>query len=309
MPRDVLLDLASGQQALVTVLTDRVDADLLEAAGQQLRIVANYAVGFDNIDVAACSERSVMVTNTPDVLTEATADMAFALMMAAARRVVEGDGLLRSTALWLWGPEMMLGQDVYGRTLGIIGLGRIGRAVAARAAGFSMQVVHHNPVRSAPLAGAGAPPLGSGAGPPGSESVDLEHLLAVSDFVSIHVRLSDETHHLINAERLLLMKPTAVLVNTSRGPVVDEEALADALESGRLFAAGLDVFEREPVVSPRLLAQSRAVLSPHLGSATVSTRVAMGMLAVENVLAALSGQRPPTLLNSEVWERSQPGEP
>jgi glyoxylate reductase len=291
------------------LLTDRVDADLLEAAGRQLRIVANYAVGFDNIDIAACSARSVLVANTPDVLTESRADMAFALMMAAARRVVEGDALLRSGAPWLWGPEMMLGQDLYGRTLGIIGLGRIGSAVAARASGFSMQVVHHNPVRSLPASLVVGSSRGDDSGPSRSESVDLEHLLAVSDFVSIHVRLSDETHHLLNAERLSMMKPTAVLVNTSRGPVVDEEALADALESGRLFAAALDVFEREPAVSPRLLVQPRAVLSPHLGSATIDTRVAMGMLAANNVLAALSGRRPPSLLNSEAWKRSQPSEP
>jgi glyoxylate reductase len=300
MPRDALLRDASGKRAIITLLTERVDAELLEAAGGQLRIVANYAVGVDNIDIAACTARSVMVTNTPDVLTEATADMAWALMMSAARRVAEGDRLLRSGEQWSWGPDTMLGQDVYGRTLGIIGFGRIGRAVARRAVGFGMRVAYvaHSASTPAPVERTGSTERVDGI-----EAMAIEDLLAISDFVSLHVNLTDETRHLISMPQLAAMKPTAVLVNTSRGPVVDEEALADALESGTIFAAGLDVFEREPEVSPRLLSQPRVVLCPHLGSATVATRRAMGMLAVDNVLAALRGERPPSLVNDPLGEQ------
>jgi len=290
MPRELLLRDAAGRRGLVTLLTERVDDELLDAAGSDLVVVANYAVGFDNIDVAACSRRGVLVSNTPAVLTEATADMTWALLMAAARRVAEGDRFLRSRQPWIWGPEMLLGQDVHGRTLGVIGFGRIGRAVARRAAGFGMRVLYYDPV---------APP----AGETGAEPVGLDELVATADFVSVHVSLSPETHHLIDAARLRQMKPTAVLVNAARGPVVDERALAEALDAGEIFAAGLDVFEHEPAVDPGLLAHPRAVIVPHLGSATVDTRLAMGMLAADNLLAALDGRRPPTLVNPEVWDR------
>ena len=290
MPRELLLRDAAGRRGLVTLLTERVDDELLDAAGSDLVVVANYAVGFDNIDVAACSRRGVLVSNTPDVLTEATADMTWALLMAAARRVAEGDRFLRSRQPWIWGPEMLLGQDVHGRTLGVIGFGRIGRAVARRAAGFGMRVLYYDPV---------APP----AGETGAEPLGLDELVATADFVSVHVNLSPETHHLIDATRLRQMKPTAVLVNAARGPVVDERALAEALDAGEIFAAGLDVFEHEPAVDPGLLAHPRAVIVPHLGSATVDTRLAMGMLAADNLLAALDGRRPPTLVNPEVWDR------
>jgi len=240
--------------------------------------------------VAACSRRGVLVSNTPDVLTETTADLTWALMLAAARRVAEGDRFLRSGQGWVWGPEMMLGQDIHGKVLGIVGFGRIGRAVARRAAGFGMRVLYHDPAVAPEAAGSGA------------EAADLDDLLATSDFVALHVNLTAETRHLIDAARLARMKETAVLVNAARGPIVDEAALADALEAGQIFAAGLDVFEREPEVHPRLRESPRAVLVPHLGSATVETRDAMGMLAVDNVLAALDGRRPPTLLNPEVWK-------
>jgi glyoxylate reductase len=288
MPRDLLLQEVAGKLALLTLLTEQVDVELLDAAGEQLVVVANYAVGVDNIDVAACTRRGVMVTNTPDVLTESTADMAWALLMAAARRVAEGDRLLRSRRPWIWGPEVMLGQDVFGRTLGVVGFGRIGRAVARRAAGFGMRVLFHTSS------------VALGVDIDGAESVSLDDLLATSDFVSLHVNLSPETRHLISAEHLGLMKRTAVLVNTARGPVVDEAALAEALDFGVIFAAGLDVYEREPEVEPRLLAHDRVVLAPHLGSATVGTRTAMGLLAADNVLAALRGVRPPALVNPEV---------
>lgn len=292
MPRDRLLAEAAGKRALVTLLTERVDDELLDAAGDQLLIVANYAVGFDNIDVSACSRRSVMVSNTPEVLTETTADMAFALMMAAARRVAEGDRFLRERRPWTWGPEMMLGYDIYDKTLGVLGFGRIGRAVGRRAAGFGMTVLYHDPL---------VPPGSTDLG----RSMELDEMLAVSDFVSVHVNLSPATRHLIDAARLQKMKSTAVLVNTARGPVVDEHALAEALEAGVIAAAGLDVYENEPEVDPLLLEQTRAVLVPHLASATVDTRIAMGMLAVDNVVAALGGGRPPTLLDEEVWQRRQ----
>jgi glyoxylate reductase len=255
--------------------------------------VANYAVGFDNIDVDACTRHGVLASNTPEVLTETTADTAFALMMAAARRIAEGDRFLRSRAAWIWGPLMMLGQDVHHKTLGIVGFGRIGQALARRGRGFGMRVLYHDMYR----------PPAEVTAELGAEYRDLEDLLRESDFVSLHTNLTPQTRHLINAERLAIMKPSAVLVNTSRGPVIDEEALAQALKEGQIFAAGLDVFEREPSVHPALLACENAVLIPHLGSATVETRLAMANLAVDNLFAALENQRPPTLLNPEAWER------
>jgi glyoxylate reductase len=293
IPRDELLELVAGRDAIVTMLTERVDAELLAAAGARLRIVANHAVGFDNIDVPACSAAGVMASNTPDVLTETTADTAFALLMAAARRVGEGERFLRARRPWIWGPLMMLGQDVHHKTIGIVGFGRIGQAVARRARGFGMRVIYTDALE---LPAEVTEPLGA-------ERRELDALLEEADFVSIHVNLTPETRHLFGHESFKRMKPTAVLVNTSRGPVVDEEALADALEAGEIFAAGLDVFEREPEVNERLLALENAVVIPHLGSATVDTRNAMGHLAVDNVFAALDGEVPPTLLNPDVLGR------
>ena len=292
MPRDQLLGRLTGKVAAITLLTEKVNDELLDAAGPDLVIVANYAVGFDNITVEACTRRGVLATNTPDVLTETTADTAWALMMAAARRITEGDRFLRSRTSWIWGPEMMLGQDVHGKVLGVVGFGRIGQAVARRGKGFGMAVRYHDPFR----------PSSDVERDLGAEYRELDELLAESDFVSIHVALTPETRHLFDRERLRRMKPTGVLVNTSRGPVIDEAALVEALREGDLFAAGLDVFENEPEVHPGLLEIDTAVVIPHLGSATVETRDAMGFLAVENVTAALEGRRPPTLLNPEVWE-------
>jgi len=236
----------------------------------------------------------VLASNTPEVLTETTADTAFALMVAASRRIGEGDRFLRSRVPWIWGPLMMLGQDIHHKTLGVVGFGRIGQALARRARGFSMRVVYHDTFR----------PPAEVESELGAEYLDLDELLAVSDFVSLHTNLTPETRHLINADRLAAMKPTAVLVNTSRGPVIDEQALAAALAAGEIFAAGIDVFEREPEVHPDLLACENAVLIPHLGSATVQTRLAMANLAADNLFAALDSQRPPTLLNPKVWEGS-----
>jgi glyoxylate reductase len=297
IPRDMLLHEIAGKVGAVTLLTDKVDDELLNAAGDQLVIVANYAVGFDNIELDACTRYGVMASNTPEVLTETTADTTFALMMAAARRIPEGDRFLRSRTPWVWGPMMMLGQDVHGKVLGIVGFGRIGQAVARRGRGFGMKIVYHDVY----------PPPPEVEQELQAESRELDDLLKEADFVSLHTNLSPETHHLINAERLAAMKPTAVLVNTSRGPVIDEEALADALREGQIFAAGLDVFEREPEVHPGLLELDNAVAIPHLGSATVETRIAMGLLAADNLIAALEGKRPPTLLNPDAYERKTGG--
>lgn len=287
--RDVAMSPAEMEGAvadvdgIVCLLTDRIDAAVLSAA-PRLKVVGNVAVGFDNIDIAAATERGVVVCNTPGVLDEATADLSFALLLAAARLFSEAESDLRSGRWPGWGIGQYLGQDVHGATLGIVGLGRIGRAVARRASGFSMHVLHH----------ARTP-----TGEPGYVA-GLDDLLAEVDVVSLHVPLSEETHHLIDARRLSLMKPTSVLVNTSRGPVVDEVALAEALERGTIFAAGIDVFEREPEVHPRLLSAPRAVLTPHIGSATVTTRTTMARLASGAVAEVLAGGRPANVVNPEV---------
>jgi glyoxylate reductase len=296
MARDQLLAEVAGKAGAITLLTDRVDDEFLDAAGPALRIVANYAVGFDNIDVGACTRHGVLASNTPEVLTETTADTAFALMMAAARRIAEGDRFLRSRAPWTWGPLMMLGQDIHHKTLGVVGFGRIGQAVARRARGFAMRIRYHDVYR----------PAADVEQELQAEYRELGDLLRESDFVSIHTNLTPQTHHLINAERLAMMKPTAVLVNTSRGPVIDEEALARALKEGQIFAAGLDVFEHEPDVYPGLLDCENAVLIPHLGSATVETRLAMANLATDNLFAGLEDGHPPTLLNPQAREQRTP---
>jgi glyoxylate reductase len=293
IPRDELLTVVKGRDAIITMLTEKVDSEFLEAAGSQLKIVANHAVGFDNIVLEDCTTAGIIATNTPDVLTETTADTAWALLMAAARRVGEGERFLRARTKWIWGPLMMLGQDVHHKTIGIVGFGRIGQGLARRARGFGMKVIYHDAVD---LSKEVTDALGA-------QRRVLDDLLAEADFVSIHTNLTPQTRHLFGAEQFKRMKPTAVLVNTSRGPVVDEAALADALESGEIFAAGLDVFENEPEVHDKLLELDNAVVIPHLGSATVDTRDAMGHLAVDNVFAAIDGTRPPTILNPEVLER------
>jgi glyoxylate reductase len=251
--REQLLARAAGCDGLVTMLTDRVDAELFDAAGPQLRVVANYAVGLDNVDLDECERRGITVSNTPDVLTNATAELTVALMLAITRRVPEGDSFLRRQETWQWAPTFMVGQGLAGRTLGVVGYGRIGRAVARLAEAHGMRVIHSPP---------------------------LEEVLAGADVVSLHVPLTEETRHLIGERELGLMKPAAYLVNTSRGPVVDEAALARALEEGRIAGAALDVFEREPDVEPTLLRLENVVLTPHLGSATHGAREAMGMLCV-----------------------------
>ncbi|HEX7000902.1 MAG TPA: D-glycerate dehydrogenase [Trueperaceae bacterium] len=282
-----LLSHAAGASALITLMSERVDDELLDAAGPQLKVVANYAVGYDNIDVPACHRRGVVAANTPGVLDDATADMAFALLLAVARRLCEGDALVRSGAWTGWQPEQLLGAHVTGATLGIVGLGRIGRAVARRARGFDMRVLYHNR-RPDPEA---ARELGASYAP-------LDELLQESDFVSLHAPLTDETRHLIGSRELALMKPAAVLVNTARGPVVDEAALVSALQDGSIAGAGLDVFEEEPAVHPGLPGLPNVVLAPHLGSATLETRTAMARLCSEAVLAVLAGREPANVIRA-----------
>ena len=275
---DRLLEGLADAEAAICTLTEAITQEVISKA-RRLRIVANCAVGYDNIDLDAAKARRLIVTNTPDVLTEATADLTWALLLAAARRIVEGDRLVRSGAWTGWEPTQLLGADVYGKTLGIIGLGRIGQAVARRAQGFGMRILSALRRRD-PL-----PPSESVR-----QAVSLQTLLETSDFVSVHVPLTTDTRHLIGAKELGLMKPSAFLINTSRGPVVDETALVSALQAGQPAGAGLDVYEREPAIHPGLIDNSRVVLLPHLGSATTTTRIRMGMMCVENVTAVLKGQ-------------------
>jgi glyoxylate reductase len=277
-----------GCQGILSQVMDPIGEAVLSAPG--LRIVANVAVGYDNLDVPAATRHGILVTHTPGVLTDTTADFAFALLMAAGRRVAEGDRYLRAGRFRDWAIDLLLGHDVWGATLGLVGVGRIGGAVARRARGFSMRILYTDAV---PLPDDVARELEA-------TRVDLDTLLAESDFVSLHVPLTPETRHLIGAPQLARMKPTAVLVNTSRGQVVDEAALAGALRAGRIFAAGLDVYEHEPAVHPDLLELENVVLAPHIASASVRTRSAMSELAVRNLLAGLRRERPPNLLNPEV---------
>jgi glyoxylate reductase len=292
IPRERLLLRLPGVAGVLSAMTERVDDEFL-AAGESLVVVANFGVGYDNIDVPACTRRGVLVTNTPDVLTESTADIAWVLMMAAARRVGEGERFLRSRSQWVWEPDFMLGRDFSGKTLGIVGFGRIGQAVAKRAGPFRMRILYNSSSRASADVEAELE----------AEYRELDDLFAEADFVTLHTPLTPQTRHLVDARRLKLMKSTAVLVNASRGPVVDEAALVEALHAGRIFAAGLDVFEREPEVHPGLLELESVVIIPHLGSATVQTRTAMAMLAAENLIAAVSGERPPNLVNPEAWDR------
>ncbi len=284
-PRDELLRRVAGCDGILTLLTDRVDDELLDAAGSRLRVVSNYAVGFDNVDVAACARRGVAVGNTPGVLTETTADLAWALLMAAARRLPEGDRYVRAGHWRTWGPMLLLGPDVHGATIGIVGFGRIGQAVARRAQGFGMEILYHD---VQPVPDEISRPLGA-------RHVTLDELLAQSDFVSLHVNLTDETRHLINAYTLAAMKPTAVLVNTSRGPVVDQLALADALRDGTIWAAGLDVTDPEPIpMDDPLVGLDNCLIVPHIASATRTTRGKMAAMAAANLLAGVRGEPLPT---------------
>jgi glyoxylate reductase len=287
VPRDILLQKVRDIDGLYSLLTDRVDQELLDTA-PNLRVVSNMAVGYDNIDVAACTARGIPVGHTPGVLTDTTADFAFALLMTAARRVVEGVDYVRAGRWKTWGPTLFMGADVHGATLGIVGIGRIGQAVARRARGFDMRILYFDPyVSDARIAG--------------STSVDLDTLLVESDFVTLHVPLTEMTHHFISRKELNKMKPTAVLVNTSRGSVVDPEALVEALRDEKIAYAALDVTEPEPIpVDHPLLTLPNCIVVPHIASASVATRTKMATIAAENLLAGLQGQPLPYCVNPDV---------
>ncbi len=276
LPRDRLLELVGGADAVLTQLGDRVDEELLDAAGRRLRCICNVAVGYDNVDLEAAARRGVAVTNTPGVLDDATADLTLGLILAATRRLGEGERLIRSGADWRWSMDFMLGRGLRDKLLGVVGLGAIGSRVAQRARAFGMRIAYHNRAEA---------PAGV-TGPLGAERLGLDDLLEAADVLTLHTPLTPQTRHLIGARELGLMKPTATLVNTARGPVVDEAALVAALRDGGIAAAGLDVFEHEPKVHPGLLKLENVVLVPHLGSATVETRTAMAELAARNAVAA-----------------------
>jgi glyoxylate reductase len=282
-----LLERARGKQAIVSQLTDKFSRDVIAQLDPSVRVLANVAVGYDNIDVPAAAERGLLVSNTPGVLTDTTADFAFALICAAARRIVEGHEFVHAGKWTRWSIDLLVGHDLHHQTLGILGMGRIGQAVARRGLGFSMRVLYHDAQHiTADL-----------ERELNAEYAPLERVLRESDFISLHVPLMDATRHLIGEPQLRMMKPTAVLVNTARGPVVDEAALARALSEKWIAAAGIDVFEREPAVHPALLACENAVLAPHIASASIATRRRMSMMAAENAVAVMEGRRPPNLLS------------
>ncbi len=285
LPRARLLAAVADKDGLLSLLVDSIDREVMDAA-PRLKIVANCAVGYNNVDIAYARARGILVTNTPGVLTEATADLAWALILAVARRIPQAEAFLRRGEFKGWAIDLCLGKDLSGKRLGIIGMGRIGRAVAERAKAFRMETVYCD---TAPLSPAEETRLAA-------RRLTLEDLLASSDVVSVHAVLTPETHHLISAARLRLMKPQSILVNVSRGPIVDEAALVSALAEGRLWGAGLDVYEREPAVTPGLLDLPNVVCLPHIGSATYETRLAMCMMAVRNLVQGLSGERPGNLI-------------
>lgn len=295
-PREVLLQEVADIEGLLCLLTDRIDAEVIEAA-PKLRVISNYAVGYDNIDISAATARGIIVANTPGVLTDTTADLAFALLMAVARRVVEADHFVRAGRWKTWGPRLLLGRDVHGATLGIVGLGRVGAAVARRARGFAMRTLYYDVVRRESL-----------EAELGVEWVDLETLLRESDFITIHTALTEETHHLIGARELSLMKPTAILINTARGAIVDQKALYEALRNGVIAGAGLDVTDPEPIApDDPLLTLDNVVITPHIASASIATRTQMAIMAADNLLAGLRGERPLSVVNPEVFERGLRG--
>ncbi|MEK7395308.1 MAG: D-glycerate dehydrogenase [Candidatus Poribacteria bacterium] len=289
LTHEELIEKVKNRVGVITLLTDKVNAEVIKAGAEgspQLRIIANYAVGYDNIDVACATEHSIYVSNTPGVLTNTTADIAWALMFSIARRISEAERFIRAGKFNGWSPTLLLGGDIYGKTLGIVGVGRIGAAVALRSKGFNMKVLYNDVRNNQEIEEA-----------VGAKRVDMDTLLKESDFISVHVPLMPETRHLFSKRSLAMMKPTAYLINTSRGPVIDEEDLAEALKNKVIAGAALDVFEFEPKVVPALLELDNVVIVPHIASASVETRGAMAMMAAENVVAALNGKTPPTAVN------------
>lgn len=293
IPREILLEKVKDRDGILCILTESIDGEVFDQANRA-KIFANYAVGFNNIDVNEATRRGIAITNTPGVLTAATADLAWALLFSAARRIVESDHYLRQGKFTGWGPQLFLGQEISGKTLGVIGLGRIGKAFASRAAAFGMSILYTNQERDKEF---------ENAYPYEARYTDLDELLGQSDFVSIHVPLTQETRHLIGENELQKMKSSAVLVNSARGPIVDEAALVKALKQGWIFAAGLDVFEEEPQVHPELITLPNTVLCPHIGSATFETRSRMAEMCAENIIDCLKGKKPENLVNPEVWNQ------
>ncbi|OGE83582.1 MAG: D-glycerate dehydrogenase [Candidatus Doudnabacteria bacterium RIFCSPLOWO2_01_FULL_44_21] len=286
LTREELMQKVAAADAILSQLVDKIDGEVMDMAGKQLKVIANYAVGYDNLNLKDAESRHILVTNTPDVLTDAVADHAFALMMAAARRVVESDRFSRAGKYTGWQPFLLLGQDVHGKTMGIVGMGRIGSTLAARAAkGFGMKVLYTDQKDNAQL-----------DSEIGSKRVELNELLKTADFISVHVPLLPETRHMFSSKQFEMMKKTAVFVNTSRGPVVDEQALLDALKKGDIFGAGIDVWEFEPKLTPGLAELENIVITPHTASATIEARDNMSRVAAENIIAVLKGEQPPNLV-------------
>jgi glyoxylate reductase len=291
VPRDVLLENARGKDGILCMLSDAVNAELMDTAGPQLKVISNYAVGYDNIDVPAANERSIIVCNTPRVLTDTTADLAFALLMAAARRLGEGIDYIKNGKWKTWKPKLLLGQDIYKATLGIIGLGEIGSAVAKRAAGFDMNIIYYDHKHRSEK----GLPVGA------RMCADLDDLYQEADFISLHVPYNPETKHLINSEAFKKMKKSAILINTSRGPVVDSDALYYALKNGEISYAALDVTDPEPIPAEhKLLTLHNCLIVPHIGSASVATRAKMSVMAAKNLISGLSGKVPEYVVNPEV---------
>ncbi len=290
LTKEEIIDKIKDKDGVISMLDDPIDADVINAASK-LRVISNYAVGFNNIDIKTATSKGVVVTNTPGILTNATADLAWALLMAASRRIVEGDKFLRAGRFHCWGPKLMLGYELTGKTLGIIGMGRIGSAVAKRAKGFDMHVVYYNRHRLAEEKEVGA------------EYVNLDELLSRSDFVSIHTPLTDDTRHMLGEEQFKKMKRSCILVNTARGPIIDEKAMVKALKEGWIAGAGLDVYENEPYITQELLDMDNVVLEPHIGSATYEAREKMAEMVVDDCLAVLNGNKPVNIVNPEVYEK------
>ena len=293
IPRSLLLKRVKDTDGLLVLLTDKIDKEVISAAGKRLRVISNYAVGYNNIDIGEATKKGIMVTNTPGVLTETTADLAWALLMSIARRIVEGDKFVRAGKFRGWEPMLLLGTDIYEATLGLIGFGRIGQAMARRAKGFNLKVLYYDKNPVSPIMEKEL----------GVSRAGFDEILRKSDFISIHVPLNEETFHLIGQKELSIMKKESYLINTARGPIIDEKALVKALKDGVIRGAALDVFENEPEIEQELMSLDNIVMVPHIGSASYQTRTKMAIIAAKNILSALKGERPEFLVNPEVLDK------